>query len=228
MKRLISIIWASAAVFLMLAGCSKDSVTYSGHEAGNILSGVFTTDNGVEMNIVGNDGKYDITTERRVYVDYTTRPGMDAKHIDIDVNRVRDALMASLIPSGLLPEETDDAPIQISKAWFDAGYLNLLTSFVGKDLSKHMFSAAYSVTAEGITFRLYHDARNEPSASGTAWDVFVCVPMDDIAVTYKHCCEAVGKKPLSQIPFILQWTGNLTGKKALYDIEVTYKPSASN
>jgi hypothetical protein len=233
MKRLINIICALAAVFLMLAGCTKkDSVTYSGLEAGKIGSGIFTTDNGVEMKVVGNDRKYDVTTERRVLVDYTTRPGLEAKPVDIDVNVLWDALMVPTCSSDLLPKETSDAPIRISSAWFNAGYLNVLASVKCKDLSQHMVLAAYAATAEGITLRLYHDAKIEQSAtSGSAQDIFACVPMSDIAVAYEHCCQAVGKKPLSSIPVLLQWTWyalDEMGPVTLYERKVTYNPSASN
>ena len=86
MKKLNNTISALAAVFLFLAGCTdKDSVRYSGLEAGNIASGIFTTDNGVEMDVVGNDGKFDVTTGRRVLVDYTTHSVSDSKHIDIQL-----------------------------------------------------------------------------------------------------------------------------------------------
>ena len=233
MKRLINIICALAAVFLMLAGCTKkDSVTYSGLEAGKIGSGIFTTDNGVEMKVVGNDGKYDVTTERRVLVDYTTRPGLEAKPVDIDVNVLWDALMVPTCSSDLLPKETSDAPIRISSAWFNAGYLNILASIESKDVSRHLVLAAHTVTAEGITIRLYHDATIEQSAaSRTVRDIFACVPMDGITVTYEHCCQAVGKKPLSSIPVLLQWTWYALDEKGpvtLYERKVTYNPSASN
>jgi len=162
MKKLIAIISAFAAVFLLFAGCQKkDSVTYSGLEAGNIQSGIFTTDNGVEMTVVGNVGKFDVTTSRRVLVEYTTNTGLDANHVEIDVHGLWDALTTPTISASALPEETADSPIQIADAWFNAGYLNVLASFEGKDVSKHQIMTAYSVSSDGITLRLYHDGSLE-------------------------------------------------------------------
>ena len=233
MKKLINTIWAFAAVFLVLAGCTKkDTVTYSGLEAGNIGAGIFTTDNGVEMRIVGNDGKYDVNTERRVFVDYTTRPGMNAKPIDIDINVLWDAMMVPLCTPELLPKETSDDPIRISSAWFNAGYLNILASVEGKSAADHLVMAAYTVTAEGITFRLYHDSKlDRPAVFFATRDIFACVPMDDVTVAYEHCCQAVGKKPLSSIPVLLQWTWYALDEKGpvmLYEKRVSYNSSASN
>ena len=230
MKKLINSISALAAVFLLLAGCTdKDSVRYSGLEAGNIQSGIFTTDNGVEMNVVGNDGRFDVTTGRRVLVDYTTHSAADTKHIDIDINGLWDAVDVPFISASALPKETVDSPIRISDAWFNAGYLNLLASIEAKDVSKHLIMAAYDVSANGITFRLYHDGTFEQT--DTVQDIFACVPMDEITISYEHYCESVGKKVVSPIPVLLQWTWYALDEKGplmLYERKGSYNPSASN
>ncbi len=164
MKRLIAIISALAAVFLLIAGCTKkDSVTYSGLEAGNIQSGIFTPDNGVEMTVVGNDGKFDVTTDRRVLVEYTTHSASDTQHIDIDINGLWDAQTVPIMSMSAVSKDVVDSPIQIADAWFNAGYLNLLASFEGKDVSKHLIMAAYDISENGITFRLYHDGSLDPT-----------------------------------------------------------------
>ena len=230
MKKLTNAISALAAVFLLLAGCTdKDSVTYSGHEAGNIQSGIFTTDNGVKMNIVGNDGKYDVNTERRVLVDYMTRPGADSKHIDIDISGLWDAQTVSILSMSALSKDMVDSPIRISDAWFNAGYLNLLASIQAKDVSKHMIVAAYDISANGITFRLYHEGTVEQS--DTVQDIFACVPMDEITTSYEHYCESFGKKAVFPVPVLLQWTWYALDEKGplmLYERKGTFNPAASN
>lgn len=230
MKKLTNAITALAAVFLLLAGCTdKDSVTYSGREAGNIQSGIFTTDNGVKMNIVGNDGKYDVNTERRVLVDYTTRPGADSKHIDIDISGLWDAQTVSILSMSALSKDMVDSPIRISDAWFNAGYLNLLASIQAKDVSKHMIVAAYDISANGITFRLYHEGTVEQS--DTVQDIFACVPMNEITTSYEHYCESLGKKAVFPVPVLLQWTWYALDEKGplmLYERKGTFNPAASN
>ena len=230
MKKLINTIGAFAAVLLLLAGCTdKDSVRYYGREAGNIQSGIFTTDDGVEMNVVGNDSKFDVTTARRVFVDYTTHSVSDTKHIDIDINGLWDAQIAPIISMSALPKDIEDAPIQISKAWFNAGYLNLLVSIEAKDISKHLIMAAYDVSANGITIRLYHDESHEQSDD--VQDIFACVPMDDITTSYEHYCQSVGKNAVFPVPVLFQWTWYVldeNGPVTLYEQKVTFNPSASN
>ena len=230
MKKLIAIISALAAVFLLLAGCTdKDSVRYSGREAGNIQSGIFITDNSVVMNVVGNDGKFDVTTGRRVLVDYTTHSVSDTKHIDIDINGLWDARIVPIISMSALSKDIVDSPIRISDAWFNAGYLNILASIEAKDLSKHMIMAAYDVSENGITFRLYHDGSLE--RTDTVQDIFACVPMNEITISYEHYCESVGKKVVSPIPVLLQWTWYALDEKGplmLYERKGSYNPSASN
>lgn len=230
MKKLINAISALAAVFLLLAGCTdKDSVTYSGREAGNIQSGIFTTDNGVKMNVVGNDGRFDVTTGRRVLVDYTTRPGADSKHIDIDISGLWDAQNVPILSMSALSKDMVDSPIRISDAWFNAGYLNLLASIQAKDVSKHMIVAAYDISANGITFRLYHEGTVEQS--DTVQDIFACVPMNEVTTSYEHYCESFGKKAVFPVPVLLQWTWYALDEKGplmLYERKGTFNPAASN
>ena len=232
MKKLITSIWAFLAVFLLFEGCTKkDSVIYSGLEAGQIGSGIFTTDNGVEMNVVGNDGKFDVDTNRRVLVDYTTRPGA-GKRVDIDVHGLWDAFNVSFFSSENLPQETEDSPMRISDAWFNAGYLNLLASVEGKDASQHLVSAAYTFNADGITFRLYHDgSHDKPSHSGEVQNIFTCMPMNDIVVSYVEYCKSLGRKSATPIPVLLQWTWYALDEKGplmLYERKGTFNPAASN
>ena len=230
MKRLIAIISALAAVFLLIAGCTKkDSVTYSGLEAGNILSGIFTTDNGVKMTVVGNDGKFDVTTDRRVLVEYTTHSASDTQHIDIDINGLWDAQIVPIMSMPAVSKDVVDSPIQIADAWFNAGYLNLLASFEGKDVSKHLIMAAYDISENGITFRLYHDGSID--SSDNVQDIFACVPMNEVTTSYEHYCQSVGKKTVFPVPVLLQWTWYVLDEKGpvmLYERKGSYNPSASN
>ena len=233
MKRLIAIISALAAVFLLIAGCTKkDSVTYSGLEAGNIRSGIFTTDNGVEMNVVGNAGKFDVNTERRVLVEYTTHSASDTQHVDIDINGLWDAQIVPIMSMSAVSKDVVDSPIQIADAWFNAGYLNLLASVEGQDVSQHLVMASSTFTDSGITLRLYHDGSHDKGAqSGAVQDFFTCMPMNDVVGDYLEYCRSVGKKAATPIPVLLQWTWYVLDEKGpvmLYERKGTYNPSASN
>ena len=225
MKKLIS---ALAGVLLLLPGCSwKDSVTYSGLEAGTIGSGVFTTDNGVKMNVVGNALKLDVTSARRVLVSYETHPVTDAAVIDIDLLGLWEAGIITPDPAGTLGEDPDGDPVQVTDAWFNAGYLNVLASYEGKDSSKHKLSAVYTADENGIVIRLRH-ADLETSEDGTQVEnVFLSIPMDEPVLSFDQSNQAVGKKPAYPVSVLFQWTWYTleSGPLMLYEKKGSFTPS---
>ena len=229
MRKLIITIFA----LLVLAGCSKkDSVTYKGIEAGTISSGIFTTDNGVGMTVVGNDGKFDVNTTRRALVSYETHPVTDASHIDIDIRGLWDAISVPVTAVSPSSKDAVDAPIQIADAWFNAGYLNLLASYKGKSATHHRIYAEYTANANDITIRLYNDDSLDTTASpNDVQDIFACVKMDDVIIGYEHFCQSLGKQPVYPVSVILQWTWyalDESGPVMLHERKGTYAPPASN
>ena len=89
MRKLIPVLLAALVFF---AGCHKqDSYTYSGIEAGTLSAGIFTSDNGTQMAIVGNEGKYDVSSTRRVLISYETEPVTDPSRISINLLGLLDA-----------------------------------------------------------------------------------------------------------------------------------------
>ena len=227
MKKLILCLLLPA---LLLAGCNKqNAVTYSGIEAGTLDSGVFTSDNGTRMTVVGNDQKYDVSTSRRVLISYETHPVTDTDHIDIDILAL---LEAGILPAdrvNAIPGDPDGAPIQVSDAWFSADYLNVLIAFEGEDPTKHAFTADYAADEKGIVFRLHHDASQEPSSS-KALSVFLSIPVYEPVLVYEQCAAAVGLKAPYPAPVTLQWTA-LTldgGPQSVYERQGSYTPPAAN
>ena len=215
---------------LLLAGCDKqNAVTYSGIEAGTLASGIFTSDNGTVMTVVGNEGKYDVTTSRRVLVSYETHPVTDTDHIDIDI--------LALLEAGILPadrvsaisDEPDGSSIQVSDAWFSADYLNVLITFEGDDPAKHTFSADYTADEKGIVFRLHHDGSLDPSGS-KALSFFLSIPVYEPVLVYEQCSLAVGIKAPYPAPVTLQWTARTLdgGPLSVYDRKGSYTPPADN
>lgn len=234
MKRLTSAVLGLGLGLLLLlpAGCNnRNQVTYSGLEAGTVRSGVFTTDDGIQMNIVGNEGKYDVTTDRRVLVKYTTYPVTDAANIDIDLLTLWDAQPVASVPAATISDNTVDTPVRIANAWLHAGYLNLLATLAGEDISRHTLQAAYTVSADGIVLRLFHDGTADPTAtSDKVTDLFACMPLEEAIQAYKHYYQTMGKEPVFPIPVLLQWTWYVLasdGPVTLYERKGTYTPSAA-
>ena len=212
---------------LILPGCaSKDPVTYTGFEAGTVSGGVFTTDNDVRMTIVGNQGKFDVSSARRVLISYETQALAGSDAMDIDVLGLWDAIIVPSEAADAVQEGTPDTPIQVTDAWFNAGYLNILASFKGTAPEKHPLTAACTAALEGITLRLYHDGTDDPSDQ--MMDIFASIPLQDAVTAYEHQFQAVGKKAVYPVPVLFQWTWyalNESGPVRQYEKKGNYAPA---
>ena len=216
---------------MLLAGCHKqDSLTYSGIEAGTIASGVFTSDNGTKMTVVGNEEKYDVISSRRVLISYETHPVTDQDHIEIDLLGLLDAGILPATHVRSLPEDPTGSSLQVSDAWFSKNYLNILAAYEGKDPAQHTFSAEYTADEKGVVIRLSHDGSQESYTGSNILSCFLSIPVDDPILSYEQAALAVGIKTPYPAPVTLQWTGStLTdGPLTLYERQGTYTPPAAD
>ena len=228
MKRLILVL---CSILVLAAGCKKqDSYTYSGIEAGTLGGGVFTSDNGTKMTVAGNEGKYDVSSTRRVLISYQTQPFTDPAHISIDLLGLLDAGILQPEHARSLPADPSGSPLEITDAWFSSEYLNILATFEGKDPEKHTFSAAYTAGEKGITIRLDHDDTQEETAGNSPMSVFLCVPMYEPALSYDQYAQSTALKPTYPIPVLLQWTSRTLdgGPLTLLERKGSYLPPHDN
>ena len=204
MKRLILVL---CSILVLAAGCKKqDSYTYSGIEAGTLGGGVFTSDNGTKMTVVGNEGKYDVSSTRRVLISYQTQPFTDPAHISIDLLGLLDAGILQPEHARSLPADPSGSPLEITDAWFSSEYLNILATFKGKDPEKHTFSAAYTADEKGLTLRIGHDGSQDETTGTKPLSIFLCVPMYEPVLSLDQAAQAAGQKPVRPVPVLLQWT----------------------
>jgi hypothetical protein len=228
MKKLIL---ALLPVLTLLSACHKqDSVTYSGIEAGTMSAGVFTSDSGTKMTVVGNEAKYDVTSTRRVLISYQTHPVTDQNHIDIDVTGLLDAGILPPTHVSTLPEGPDGSPLQVSDAWFSANYLNILAIFEGKEAPLHDFTATYTADDKGIVIRLLHDGSQDTAAAGNVLSCFLSVPVHEPLLSYEQEALAVGLKAPYPANFTLQWTSTTLdgGPLTLDERKGSYTPPSTN
>ena len=226
MKRLI----LALSALVLAAGCNKqDSYTYSGIEAGTLGGGVFTSDNGTKMTVVGNEGKYDVTSTRRVLISYQTQPFTDPAHISIDLLGLLDAGILQPEHARSLPADPTGFPLQVSDAWFSSEYLNILATFEGKDPEKHTFSAAYTADEKGLTLRIGHDGSQDETTGNSPMSVFLCVPMYEPALSYDQYAQSTALKPTYPIPVLLQWTSRTLdgGPLTLLERKGSYLPPSA-
>ena len=217
---------------LLLSGCNKqDSVTYTGLEAGTMDSGVFTSDSETKMNVVGNEGNYDVRSARRVLIQFETRPATASDRIDIDLLGLMDAAIVLPDKVDTLPDDPDGSPIQVSDAWFSMQYLNILISFPGADASKHALTSSFTVSERGVFVRLHHDATTDTAAGDKVISAFLSVPLSDLQQAYEAFARSQGKKIGDYpMPVILQWTARTLegGPLSVYERKGSYTPPVSN
>ena len=217
---------------LLLSGCNKqDSVTYTGLEAGTMDSGVFTSDSETKMNVVGNEGNYDVRSARRVLIQFETRPATASDRIDIDLLGLMDAAIVLPDKVDVLPDDPDGSPIQVSDAWFSMQYLNILISFPGADASKHALTSSFTVSDRGVFVRLHHDATTDTVTGDKVISAFLSVPIGDLQESYEAFARSQGKKAGDYpMPVILQWTARTleNGPLSVYERKGSYSPPVSN
>ena len=231
MKRLIPHILLPVLLFLLPACSDGNYVIYSGMEAGTMDAGVFTSDENSKLNVVGNEGNYDVRTSRRVLISYETHQITDPNRIDIDLKGLLDA--AIVLPDAVetLPEDPDGSAIQVTDAWFGGGYLNILISFPGTDASKHAITSSFNTGEDGVTLRLHHDASTDTAAGNMAISTFLSVPIYDLRQSYEAYALSQGLKQAEYpMPVILQWSARTLegGPLTVYERKGSYTPPASN
>ena len=228
MKKLIL---ALLPVLALLAGCHKqDSYTYSGIEAGTIASGTFTSDNGTRMAIAGNEGKYDVSTSRRVLVSYETLPIMDTDQIRINLLGLLEAAFLQPERARSLPEDPTGLPLEVSDAWFSDEYLNILATFEGKESDDHTFSATYVVDDKGLSIRINHDGPQAEATGNSLMSIFLCTPMYEPVLSYDQIAQAAGQKAVYPVPVLLQWSARTLGNGplALMERKGSYQPASAD
>ena len=231
MKRLIPHILLPVLLFLLPACSDGNYVIYSGMEAGTMDAGVFTSDENTKLNVVGNEGNYDVRTSRRVLISYETHQITDPNRIDIDLKGLLDAAIVMPDAVETLPEDPDGSAIQVTDAWFGGGYLNILISFPGTDASLHTITSSFNTGEDGVTLRLHHDASTDTAAGNMAISTFLSVPIYDLRQSYEAYALSQGLKQAEYpMPVILQWSARTLegGPLAVYERKGSYTPPASN
>jgi hypothetical protein len=225
------LILALLPALVLWTGCHKqDSYTYSGIEAGTISGGVFTSDSGTQMAIVGNEEKFDVSSTRRVLISYETEPVTDPGHISINLLGLLDAGILQPVHARSLPADPTGFPLQVSDAWFSEKYLNILATFEGKDPEKHTFSAAYTADEKGLTLRIGHDGSQDETTGTKPLSIFLCVPMYEPVLSLDQAAQAAGQKPVRPVPVLLQWTSYTMegGPLTLLEKKGSYLPPSAD
>ncbi len=218
------------AGLLAIAGCNKqEPPVFSGFEAGTMAGGVFSSDSGTKMYVTVNEQNLDVTSARRVIIQYETLSVSNSDHIEINLQGLKDAVIREPAPVDALSDQPEGSPIEVTDAWFSGGFLNLLVSSQGKDSDKHRCSASYLVDKDKIVIRLLH--QNAEDVTDSMINAFLSIPMDEPALSYDQYAQSIGKKGgVYPAPVLFQWTARTLegGPLTLYEREGAYMPPSAN
>lgn len=165
------IIISIAAGMIALASCQKDdTLRYNNATMGNVVNGMFTSDQGNVFNIVEQNCSGKLDTMKRAFVicDVLNAAPEGNKEYDVRLNYISPVLTKEAIPSS---EATDPSvlmndPILLTDIWISGGYVNLhLTVPVARTNGKpHILNFILDQGEKSdstYTFRIRHDASGE-------------------------------------------------------------------
>ena len=190
-----------ALSLLLFAACAKDGgVRYTGLEMGQLCSGIFTTDQQVQLTVSDNPSGYDLQTDRRVMARYQALPGEGG--LTISLTELWETVTLSPAPVTEAPGLVTDDPVRLEDAWFSGGYLNIGLRYEGSDPDLHRFALTYAAEAGKMTLRLYHDNRETAREDGSR-HIYLCFPLEPVTEAFRKEVSADAKR----IPILLSWNG---------------------
>lgn len=160
--RKILICLAAMTAAALINSCEKDNtLLYNNLTMGNIVNGVFISDQGNKFNIVGADYPEGFMEWQRAFilcdVLNKTAEGEDNEY-DIRLIQAVKVLTKDVVElADVTNEMTTQDPIQIENAWISGGYINLLISFptTPESSASHLINLVH----EGeYNFTLRHNA----------------------------------------------------------------------
>ena len=128
-----------AAIFAasLQVSCQKDNtLQYNNATMGNIVDGIFVSDQGNRFNIVDQNCYGNLQEMERAFIvcDVLNRSaGADENEYDVRLNHISKVLTKDAVPHTNLTEEMMiQDPIHIENAWISGGYINMYIMFPSK------------------------------------------------------------------------------------------------
>lgn len=128
---------AAVAAALLLTSCEKDStLQYNNATMGNIVNGVFISDQGNRFNVVEQECLGELKDMKRAFilcdVLNKTAGGADNEY-DVRVNQIATVVTKDAVPhTDVTADMMIQDPVHIENAWISGGYINMLIVFPSK------------------------------------------------------------------------------------------------
>ena len=166
MKKITAII-SMAVMILFAASCKKDdTIRYNNITMGNVVNGLFISDQGNTFHVVENNSGREIENEKRAIIACDVLKQVPGKENEYEVrlNQVASVFTKQPVKASEVTDEEVkvEDPISINDIWFAGGYVNLQIMFLveEKSTTTHMINLVLddSNAEEGYRFTLRHNA----------------------------------------------------------------------
>ncbi len=166
--RLIIGLAACIAAFSAIS-CSKDNTLhYNNVTMGNIVDGVFVTDQGNEFKVVEQTCPGRLDTMKRAFTVCDILQKTSGNEYEVRMNHIANVLVKDAVPSSELTdmEAMANDPILLPEIWISGGYVNMhiiLPVNIDKKKQKpHKITFIRNMEDEGeYRFRIMHDGNGE-------------------------------------------------------------------
>lgn len=138
MKIRKGLIYLSAALAASLqVSCQKDdTLQYNNATMGNIVNGVFISDQGNRFNVVDQQCIGDLTSMQRAFIvcDVLNKTaGGSENEYDVRVNQIATVVTKDpVLHTNVTAEMMTQDPVHIENAWISGGYINMFIMFPSK------------------------------------------------------------------------------------------------
>lgn len=164
-----AIIIAVCAAALSAVSCTKDTtIRYNNATMGNVVNGIFTSDQGNIFTIVDQTcpGKLDTMKRAFVICDILSQKTGTEKEYEVRMNYISSVLTKEAIYTSSLTKEMVNDPIVLHDYWVSGGYLNIYFSVpvVSDSNVKHYINFEYDDTTQAdgtYTIFIRHDGTGE-------------------------------------------------------------------
>jgi len=213
MRRLSNIIISILLLAISFASCTKDdTIMYSTIAIGDVISGVFVSDEGCILNVVDQtcDGRLDTMKRALILCDVLEKTTGKDNSFNIRLKDIHNVLTKDALCSDKISDDSaiGNDPIGLSRGWVSNGYLNILAQFTYyKDSqTKHFLNLVLdkeNSTEENLVFHLRHNGfgetfdktPDEQLSRVTVGNAYVSFRISDLIPTGKD-----------QIDFTVNWT----------------------
>ncbi len=159
----------AAIIGLSVASCAKEDNTlqYNNVTMGNVVNGVFTSDQGNIFNVVEQTcfGKLDTMKRAFIICDVLQNTEEKENEFDIRLNYIANVLTKNAVATSEVEniETYMNDPIVLMEAWFSGGYANiyLMIPIKKSGTKPHEINLLHEKTDKGYKLSIRHDASGE-------------------------------------------------------------------